>query len=74
MATTKKRINISLAPETEKALAQLAKRDRVPTAAKAVALLESALEIEEDIVLGRLADERLKSAKKWLTHEEVWEK
>mgnify|MGYP001546733851 CR=1 FL=1 len=35
MPTTKKRVNISLAPESERLLARIAKRDNVPAATKA---------------------------------------
>ena len=72
MATTKKRVNISLSSEMERALTRIAKRDGVPEATKAVELLRVAFEIEEDVVLDRLAGERLKTMKKTLTHKEVW--
>ena len=72
MATTKRRLNISLSPELDTALTQIAKRDRVPEATKAAELLRDALILQEDMVWERLAEERLKSSKKWLTHDEVW--
>jgi hypothetical protein len=72
MATTKKRVNISLSSEMERALSRIAKRDCVPEATKAVELLRVAFEIEEDTVLDRLAGDRLKSLKRTLTHKEVW--
>jgi hypothetical protein len=72
MPTIKKRINISLSPRTEKLLEQVAKRDNVPEATKAVSLLELALEIEEDIVFDRIAHERVRASTTWLTHDEVW--
>lgn len=75
MATTKQRINISVTKSTAKALAYLAKRDQEPLATKAGALLEFAIDIEEDRVLSKIADERLKNHKgRWLSHEEVWGK
>ncbi len=75
MATTKQRINISVTKSTAKALAYLAKRDQEPVATKAGALLEFALELEEDRFLSTLGDERLKNHKgRWLSHEEVWGK
>ena len=64
MATTKKRINISVSNDVEKALESLAKRDEVPVATKAVQLLRSALEIEEDFALAKVADSRLDTVKK----------
>ena len=72
MATTKKRVNISLSPEMEKVLTRLAKRDSVPEATKVVELLHTALEIEEDVAFGKLAEERFKSMGKTISHKEVW--
>ena len=66
MATTKKRINISVTKETNDMLKRLAKRDQEPVATKAGALLEFALEFEEDRMLSALADERLKGKVKWV--------
>ena len=72
MATTKKRVHISLSPEMEKVLTRLAKRDSVPEATKVVELLHTALEIEEDVAFGKLAEERFKSMGKTISHKEVW--
>ena len=72
MATTKKRINITLSPAEEEAISKLAKRDHVPEATKAAQLLRLALEIEEDEVWDQIATERLKTSKKMLSHKEVW--
>ena len=72
MATAKTRINISVSQEMERALSRLAKRDQVPTATKAAALLNVALEIEEDRYFSELADKRLKDKGRWLSHEAVW--
>lgn len=75
MATTKQRINISVSKETRKMIEGLAKRDQQPVATKAAALIEEALELEEDRVLSAIADERLRNYKgPWLSHEEVWGK
>ena len=75
MATTKQRINISVSKDTAEALEYLAKRDQKPVATKAGDLLEFALEIEEDSMLSKIADERLKNHKgPWLSHEKVWGK
>jgi hypothetical protein len=73
MATTKQRINISVSKSTAAALARLAKRDQEPIATKAGALLEFALEIEEDRMLSAIADERLKNFRgPWLSHDAIW--
>lgn len=67
MATTKKRINISVSKETEKALERLAKRDQMPQATKAEHLLSIALELEEDAFLSTVADKRLAQKKvRWV--------
>ena len=72
MATTKKRVNVSLSKPLEDALRKLAKRDQVPQATKAAELIRLAIELEEDIVFDQLAEERFNSIKKTLTHKEVW--
>ena len=72
MATTKKRINITLPKADEQAIMELAKRDQVPAATKAGELLRIALEIEEDQVWDKIATERLKNSKKMLSHKKVW--
>lgn len=72
MATTKKRLNISLSKDLEKAVEEVAKRDGIPVATKAADLLRLGLEIDEDVLLEHVASERYRTAKKWLTHDEVW--
>lgn len=75
MATNKTRINISVSKRMRDDLHALAKRDQKPVASKVVDLVEQALELEEDIFLSRIAEERLKNHKgRWLSHEEVWRK
>ena len=75
MATAKKRINISVTKETSDMLKRLAKRDQEPVATKAGALLEFALDLEEDRMLSAIADDRMKNyTGPWLSHEEIWEK
>ena len=73
MATTKRRINISVSKDTAEALGRLAKRDQEPVATKASALLEFALEIEEDRMLSEIADERLKGKVRWIKDsDKIW--
>ncbi|MBI5003889.1 hypothetical protein HZC00_02245 [Candidatus Kaiserbacteria bacterium] len=73
MATTKERINISITKDMRKALAGLAKRDQVPEATKAAALLDLALELEEDAYFEKVATERLKGKVRWVRdHDEIW--
>lgn len=72
MPTPKYRLNVSLSKDVKDVLTQIAKRDRVPTATKAARLLELALEIEEDEILGKLAAERDASGGPYVSHEEAW--
>jgi len=72
MPTIKKRINISIADDLDKALTAIAKRDRVPQARKAVELLRLGIEVEENLLLERLASERLATAQKFISHKAVW--
>ncbi|MBI2100144.1 MAG: hypothetical protein HYT48_02275 [Candidatus Vogelbacteria bacterium] len=73
MPTIKSRINITADRAMKRALTQAAKREQVPVATKAAALLRLALELEEDQFFGALAEERLKDKKaKYLSHEEFW--
>ena len=72
MATAKKRINISLAKDTETALKEIAKRDQVPVATKAEEMMRFGLELEEDIALGQFATERDTKDARYISHEEVW--
>lgn len=72
MATSKKRINISLPKDVELVLKVLAKRDNVPTATKAIELIKYAIEIEEDRIWDRLASERDTKDAKFISHKEFW--
>ncbi|MBI2630675.1 hypothetical protein HYW73_00465 [Candidatus Nomurabacteria bacterium] len=73
MPTVKSRINISVSSETKRILKHLARRDQMPTATKAERLLEMAMEMEEDIILSKIADERLAEKNiKWISHKNAW--
>jgi len=72
MATTKRRLNITLSPEVDKILTFIAKRDQVPEATKVAELLNISLALEEDKALSLIADERLNIKGKILSHKEVW--
>lgn len=72
MATTKKRINISVSKEMDSVLGKLAKRDQVPQATKAEHLLQLALEIEEDQVLDSVARTRDVQGATFVSHERAW--
>jgi hypothetical protein len=72
MATTKRRLNITLSPELETLVSLVAKRDRVPAATKINELLLTSLALEEDRAFSLLAEARLKEKGRKLSHEEVW--
>ena len=72
MATSKKRINISLPKDLEEVLTVLAERDDVPQATKAVQLLRLAVEIDEDEVFGRIAEARDTKESKFIPHNKAW--
>jgi hypothetical protein len=72
MATTKKRLNISLSKDLDSALAKLAKRDEMPRATKAEHLLQMSIEMEEDGVLNSIAEERDSTHAKFAPHNLVW--
>lgn len=73
MATTKRRINISLPAETEALVFSLARRDQVPAAAKVRELLEQSLGMIEDEILSTAAEKRLQSpTKQKVSHTTIW--
>ncbi len=53
-------------------LSRIAKRDNIPEATKAAYLLGIALEIEEDIVLDKIAGERDTKNARFLSHKQAW--
>lgn len=72
MATTKRRLNITLAPDVEKLITHIARRDRVPEATKISELLNISLMMEEDRAFSMLGESRLKEKGRKLTHADVW--
>jgi hypothetical protein len=72
MATTKKRINISVSKELDTLLGKLAKRDQVPQATKAEHLIRMALEIEEDQILDQIARKRDTGNARFVPHALAW--
>lgn len=72
MATTKRRLNITLSPEVDALISLIAKRDQVPEATKVSELLAISLALEEDKALSLLADIRLKDRGKKMSHTDMW--
>jgi hypothetical protein len=73
MSTIKSRINVSVPDDVKVALTKLARRDQLPTATKAVRLIELGLELEEDEIWDKIAANRDLSVSKFHTHTEVFE-
>ena len=72
MATTKRRLNITLSPEIDELIKEIAKRDEVPQATKVAELLRSSLLLEEDRALSLLGEERLRDKGKKISHTDIW--
>ena len=72
MATSKKRINVSLSKVSERTLSYLAKRDEMPEATKAAQLIDLALEIEEDSAWNAIAQKRDRKGAKFVGHNNAW--
>lgn len=72
MATTKKRMNISLSKELDTILKSIAKRDQMPQATKAEYLLRIALEMEEDEALDAIARKRDTRGATFVSHTNAW--
>lgn len=74
MATTKRRLNVTLSPEVDLLVTLMAKRDRVPEATKISQLLVTSLALEEDRALSLLADARMKEKGVKMSHTDIWGK
>jgi predicted DNA-binding protein len=72
MPTDKKRLNLSLSEELDQKLTLLAKRDEKAQSAKAVELINLAMEIIEDDYFNVLAEERDTKGARFISHKEVW--
>ena len=69
----KKRLNITLDKDMDKRLGLLAKQANVPQATITTRLLRDALELEEDMRLGHVAEQRMKDGSKYiLDKDEFW--
>jgi len=73
MASTKKRLNISLTEDLDNTLNRLAHRDGVPLDVKIAELLRMGLETEEDVFLDHIATKRYKISGVKLSHEKAWQ-
>jgi len=72
MPTTLPRVNLTVPKEINKILFQLAKRDQMSVSAKTLELIKQAIEIEEDEMLIKIADKRLKDKRPLVPFERGW--
>lgn len=72
MPTLKQRISLSVPGDVGNILARLARRDQTTVSTKALDLVRFALEIEEDMALGALAEARDGKKVKFVAHEDAW--
>ena len=72
MPTIKQRINITADTDMESSLRRAAKRDKMSVSSKAVELIRFALELEEDLYLGKIAEKRAKEKVTYVSHETAW--
>jgi len=73
MPTAKKRINITVDDEVYKALVRLSGKRDQSVAGVGLSLIEEALGYQEDLYFSRIADERLNTKQKRVTHEKAWD-
>ncbi|MEK7194424.1 MAG: hypothetical protein AAB660_01935 [Patescibacteria group bacterium] len=72
MPTTKKRLNLTLDEHEDKMLSALSRRERKPKSAVALAMLREMIEVEEDKIWVSLAEKRIKTNPKWISHKVAW--
>ncbi len=74
MPTSNPRVNVMLDPSLYDAVSRLARRDRVSLSTKMKDLVKDALELQEDLVLAALAEERERTFAREpaLSHEQAW--
>jgi len=72
MPTAKKRINITVDDRTYDALEKLSAQRDQSVAGVGLALIEEALEYQEDLHFSRIANERLAKKQRRVPHEKAW--
>lgn len=72
MPTTKKRTNVILPAEIDEMLTYLSDRDNVSKSAKAVQLIQIAIQVDEDEVWDSLASKRDTKGAKFISHKNAW--
>lgn len=67
-----KRLVVSLEEGVLDEINELAKYNHQSASKVARELIKSSLELQEDKMFSKLADERLKNSKKWISHNDTW--
>ncbi len=67
-----KRLLVSLDEKVFNEIAELAKVNNESSSKVAKALIISSLELQEDKVFAKLAEERIRTTKEWLNHSDAW--
>ncbi len=67
-----KRLLVSLDEDVFNEISYLAKLNKKSSSSVARKLIVTSLELEEDKIFAKLADERLSNIKKWISHDDAW--
>ena len=73
MPTAKKRINITVEDDLFRNLCLLAKKEKSSVASVSHALLERAIELQEDHYFSKAGESRLKEKGGRINHEDFWD-
>lgn len=69
---TAKRLLVSLNEQIFQEIENLAKINHSSLSKIAKDLIVSSLELEEDKIFSKLANDRINTTEKWISHEEIW--
>lgn len=72
MPSIKKRINLTVDDKTYIMLEKLSGKKKQKISTISLNLIQQALELQEDIYFSNLADERLSSKQKRISHSKAW--
>jgi len=73
MVTTNPRINITVPSETAWLLHNKAQEQQMSLSKVTLALIQEALDRDEDLYFSKISDNILKKNKKWHTHKTAWQ-
>lgn len=73
MATVNPRIQVMLDTKTSGLLALFAAQQNRSLSATAADLIREALELQEDVLLSKQADDRFAKTTEWFSHEQAWQ-